>query len=165
MLSGTSHSSTVPSTDPDAISVPSDENATAETHPICPENVAICFCVETSHSLAVKSHDPEASFVPSGESAMELIVFPCPCNVARFCPVSTAQILMVLSSDPEASSVPSREYATDVRCMAFQCSFLYARRYIPQTDVRVAYVVTATCQRGAIWTECDASNVRRMPLS
>ena len=113
MLLGTSHSSTVPSTEPDAIFVPSGENATARTQPVCPENEAICFCVATSHISTLSSQDPEASFMLSGENATEKLADPSPSvSVVKYWPVPTSHNLMS-SNDAEASFVPSGENATE----------------------------------------------------
>ena len=99
--------------EPDASFLPSGENATAWTLPVCPGNVAIGFCVETSHSSTLSSQDPEASIVPSGENATEKLADVSSLgNVVRYYPVSTSHNL-TSSNDAEASFVPSGENATE----------------------------------------------------
>ena len=67
----TFHRRIVSSVDPEANSLPSGENATDQTQPVCPLNTCISVPVSTFHRRIVLSRDPEANSLPSGENATD----------------------------------------------------------------------------------------------
>ena len=128
------HRRKVSSVDPEANNLPSGENATEKTHPVCFVKICICLPVSTFHRRIVRSLDPEARSLPSGENATELTSFICsPCNsvplsigfspvhkVVRFPNVPVVHSIVGCLNrgsfhlgqvDPEANSLPSGENA------------------------------------------------------
>ena len=106
-------------TTPRQIRLPSRENATELTQPLCPSKVRINWPVATSHSLIVLSLPPDSACAPSGENATELTPRACPSKVRSSSPVEASQSLTALSlpvkcSTPESKRVPSGENATDL---------------------------------------------------
>jgi phosphatidylethanolamine-binding protein (PEBP) family uncharacterized protein len=71
-----SQSLTVLSSDPDAISLPSGENATPRTGDEWPLSVPQAAPVAESQSLTVLSSDPDAISLPSGENATPQVEWP-----------------------------------------------------------------------------------------
>ena len=105
---------TVLSSDADATSVESGENATELTELLCPLSVCVQVPVAASQILTVLLCDADATSVESGENAAEVTVSLCPLSVCVQVPVAASQILTVLSSDADATSLESGENATEV---------------------------------------------------
>ena len=61
----------MPSEEPEASIVPSGENATDRTHPVCPSREAIFSLVSGFHSRTPPDADPETSVFPSGENTTD----------------------------------------------------------------------------------------------
>ena len=130
-----SHSRIVPSQDAEASNLPSGENATELTLPVCPSRVAIFVRVATSHSFTVSSVDPEANSVPSGENATELTPRVCPSRVAIFVRVATSHSFTVASTDPEARVVPSGEKARIDNMRILKGGDICSGRHVPQFHI------------------------------
>src|SRR6476661_6054950 len=90
-----SQSRTVPSRLPEASRVPSGENATVYTFPVCPRRVVSSCPVAASQSLIVWSCEPVARMAPSGEKATAATQPSCPSRVARSRSEATFQSLAV----------------------------------------------------------------------
>jgi len=78
----------VPSSDPEASTLPSGEKATEMTGALCPSRVKMHFPLSTSQSFIVSSWEPEARRSPIGEKATE------------FTPLLFAIDAKVVGSDP-----------------------------------------------------------------
>ena len=76
-----SQSLTIPSSDADATSLPSGENATPQTEPLWPSSVPRDAPVVESQSLTVLSCDADATSLPSGENATPQTRLPWPLSV------------------------------------------------------------------------------------
>ncbi len=76
-----SQSRTVPSSEADAIVLPSGEKATAWTESLCPSSVCRCVPVVVSQSRTVPSREADAIVLPSGEKATALTQSLCPSSV------------------------------------------------------------------------------------
>jgi hypothetical protein len=110
------------SSDPDASSLPSGENATALTHSKWPSSVCNEAPMARSQSLIILSDDldpndldaddPDANNLLSGENVTALTEYRLRLSVCNKAPVAGSESLMVLSYDLNASSLPFGENAT-----------------------------------------------------
>ncbi|KAH3669682.1 hypothetical protein OGATHE_002494 [Ogataea polymorpha] len=108
-----SHTLTVLSNEPAAISFPSGEAATVVT-PSSILRVSEHWPVNTSQILTVLSPEPETSLEPSGKKSNEYMSCSCPFKYFTIVLVARSQILMILSSAPVARNFPSGEKQTDL---------------------------------------------------
>src|SRR5215510_9783959 len=92
--------------------IPSGENATEKTEPMCPSNGPdTTWPVWASQTLIALSEEPETMCFPSGENATETM---CSSNGPDTTwPVWASQTLIVLSEEPETMCFPSGENATE----------------------------------------------------
>src|SRR5215216_6971487 len=97
------------------IYLPSGENATESTLPVCPEKICAVSPLATSHRRAVLSVLPVSRYLPSGEKTTSPSSPVCPEKMRIVSPVATSQSLAVLSLLPVARYLPSGEKATPHR--------------------------------------------------
>ena len=96
--SETRHNLMVPSPLPDASKLPSGENDTLQTTPVCPVSVRTNAPSETRHNLMVISQLPDASKLPSGENDTLETPYVCPVRVRTREPSGNGLITQITHS-------------------------------------------------------------------